>query len=560
MANLKEKIKVNWKSGLTVSLVSLPLSIALSVASWAWPLPWVIASVWWCLIASIFGGSKYNVVWAAWALTTLLSTFAAISTFTNWLGTFPMAFVLPFVAILTWLVILVIWAFKFEKYLIYVPSSVMYWFAAWVAITIAFSQLNDMLWLTGVTPSTHFVSKLMNSFDKIGTFSLSTFIVFVLTFGIILFLKRIKFVLPWVVVVAFLWVIFGMAMAHFGWDLWVSTLTSRYPDVVKWTLFIPLSFSSFFDLLKNSDFIYSIIKVSVVVALIAVLETLITAKLADSITGTKFNRRKEMLGLALANMWSGFAGGLPTTWVFVRTGLNIKTGANNSISSTIASVATGILTIVLFPFFKYIPMAVIAWILFNTALGLIEFEKFEKFWKDDKKSFLVSIVVAVITIFEDPSIWILLWATLALLFFADKLSRWEFEAMLGSKKKTIVHQHWAIFRCHDDSVETVVYSVEGILVYLDASSHFDNLEKIANLKNVKNVVLRMRDLFYVDIDWLDILEEAIEKLIEAWKNVTFTMPRPETYKYLKKKEFFKKAEKGKLVFQKTRLALDSLGY
>ena len=116
-------IIANWQSALTVALISVPLSIALSIASGAGPLPGLITGIWGTLIGSMFIGSNYNIIGAAGALTTVLFSATLVAPLA--LG----AAILPILALTTGVIIFVVWLLKLDRFLYYIPSSVMYGFA-----------------------------------------------------------------------------------------------------------------------------------------------------------------------------------------------------------------------------------------------------------------------------------------------------------------------------------------------------------------------------------------------------------------------------------------------
>ncbi len=554
MSDIVLRISQNWKSGLTVAMVSLPLSVALSIASGAGPLPGVITGVWACSVGALLIGSKYNIIGAAGALTTVLYGFANFGG-NNWV------FALPFLAIISGLIILLIWLLRLEKYLIYIPSSVMYGFATGVAVLIAFGQINDALGLKNVEPASHFLEKLVASWQALSTFSLPTLIVFLITFAIIFLLKKLKFAIPGAIIVSVLGIILGWISTNYNLGFELITLAAKYGEVPATVFQLP-NFMGFLELLKSNYFVYQLFSVVLVVALISILETLITAKLADKIVGDRSSARQELFGLGLANIVSGLAGGLPATGVFIRTGLNVKSGANDRMSGILAGVFTGMLALVFLPLFKYIPMAVIAGILFNTAIGLIEFEKFHRFWLEDKMNFLVMVLVAAVTVLEDASIGILLGVALALLVFVDKLSKGQFVVKFNCKNKVIGYETGHKFVCpkENEQVDVVVYSIEGIFAYIDAPSHQENLRVLANMPHLKTVILRMRDLFYMDLDGLDMLEESVIELQAMGKEVIFTGINKEVYRILKKSETIANLIHQGKVYNKTEQALQALGF
>ncbi len=153
MTSFSTNIKNNWKSGLTVSLVAMPLSISLAVASGSTPLIGIITAVWAGFIASIFGGSNYNVVGPTGALSGLIAAYAATH------GTDG----LPTLTVITGLMILAAYLLRLERYLIFIPSSVINGFTLGVALIIAFGQFNAAFGLYGLTKHESFFANVIES-------------------------------------------------------------------------------------------------------------------------------------------------------------------------------------------------------------------------------------------------------------------------------------------------------------------------------------------------------------------------------------------------------------
>ncbi len=545
-----DKIKFNWKSALTVAMVTLPLSIAISVASGGTPTQGVITSIWATFMAGIFGGSHYNILGVAGALTTILLSFSLEYGFEF----------LPIIAIFSGIIVLLIYLLKFEKYLVYVPSSVMYGFAGGVAIQIAITQINDALGLS--LPKTesilHSLEQTFSNLDKVNLLSL---LIFLITFSTLFILKKIKSPIPGVIPVSIFGILFGI-YANISEDLnkVVISLEEKLKSNIDFKLIDFVNPNNIGEVISNSDLFGAIFSISIIVAIISILETLITAKIADKITNTRFNSRKEMLGLSLANIFSGLFGGLPATGAFIRTGLNVKSGANSKMSQFLVSLITIVLSILFLGYFKYVPVAIIAGILFNTALGLIEIDKFQRYWKDDKTSLFVAILVLIIVVFRDASFGIIIGISVALLVFVDKLSKGEFEAIFNENKKIIECEHGSCFVIPNDNIDNIVYSIEGIMVYLDSEAHLHNFQKMVEMPNLKNVIIRMRDTFYMDLDGLDILDESVQMLHAKGITVLFTKPCQKVFNVMIKSKIFRQKQKDNLIFEKTELALKYLGF
>jgi SulP family sulfate permease len=138
METLFKNIQNNWKSGITVSLVSIPLSVSLAVASQTSPVIGILTAVWAGLIASIFGGSNYNIIGPTGALSGILAAYALM---------YGPATLAP-LAIVAGIFILIAYIAKLERFLVFVPGSTVQGFTLGVAVIISLGQLNFALGLS----------------------------------------------------------------------------------------------------------------------------------------------------------------------------------------------------------------------------------------------------------------------------------------------------------------------------------------------------------------------------------------------------------------------------
>ncbi len=503
---LRNNITLNWKAGLTVAFISVPLSIALSIASGAGPLPGIIAGIWGTLIGSFFIGSNYNIIGAAGALTTVL--FAATLTAPLGLG----AAILPLLALFTGAIILLVWALRLDRYLYYIPSSVMYGFAAGVAILIAASQLFDATGLSTLARTGHFLGDIEKFIANLGSVHTPSLLVFFAFLAGILAWKRYLKKIPAVIPAAIVGIIFGYVEAQY-FPLDIFSLQDKFGSISA-ALILPVAWDGLARLIADHQALFMVVKVSGLIALIAVLETLITAKLGDKLTKTESSSSRELFGLALANLGSGAMGGLPTTGVFIRTGANIKAGATHRTSGVLAALFTALIALLVLPFFSFIPMAVIAAILANTALGLLEIDKFQEYWNHERESFGVAILVALVTIFHDAGLAVAIGAMVALFLFASKVSHGRFDIVWNFSDGTTEETRGCrVLNIPTDKKLTFVsYSIAGNIGYIDANRHYTNLKKLAHSNGAPAVILRLKNLFSVDFEGMEALIEAAKEL------------------------------------------------
>jgi len=537
--NVIANLKNNWKSGFTVALVSIPLSISLAVASGASPVDGIITAVWAGLLASIFGGSNFNIVGPTGALSGILASYALLH------GSGELAVI----AVIAGIFILIAFFLKLERYLVFVPASAIHGFTLGVAAIIALNQLS---FATGVVSAIKHERLFDNVVDilrhiyQIDAITFSIFVVFLtLLFVLLKYIPRI----PAVIALTPFGIFLGYASSIQAIPLKLQTLQMKFGEL-SMTLFQ----------LEHWSFSQRMILPAFAVALIAILETMLSAKIADVMTHTKHDKRKEMLGLGIANIVSGIAGGLPATAALARTALNVRSGSTSKFSGTISAISIAIISFVLFGAFKFIPLAVIAAILVFTAVRMVEIQHFKRMFKFDHKEFALALVVAAITFYVDPIFGILFGTAAALILFVDKLTRGQFELLANNKDKKTVTQ---VFE--DESVhklgesQTLVYSIKGQLAYFNAAAHVHRFESEL-INNFENVVIRLRELYFIDIDGIEALDEIIQTNLSKGKNVYVTGVSPLIEQELTECREYQKLRTEQKVCKKTSDALNELGY
>lgn len=536
--NILTKLRENWKSGITVSLVSIPLSISLAVASGASPVVGIITAVWAGLLASIFGGSNFNIVGPTGALSGILAAYALMHG----------AGELSVIAVLAGVLILIGYLLKLERYLVFIPASAIHGFTLGVAFIIALNQLSFATGITGLPKHERLfdnVIETLKHFTQVDPVTAAVFLIFLAALFVLLkYTPRI----PAVIILTPIGIALGYAATIHAIPLELRTLQTQFGDLSM-------------TLVQHVDWAFNrgMIMAAAAVALIAVLETMLSAKIADTMTHTKHDKRKEMLGLGLANIASGIVGGIPATAALARTSLNVRTGSTSKFSATISSVCIALISFVFFSAFKYIPLAVVAAILVFTAARMVEMHHFRRLLKMDQKEFILSLFVAGITFYEDPIIGILVGTAAALILFVDKLTRGQFELVVNDNHRRIVKQTF-----EDESIRklgnshTLVYSIKGQLAYFNSNAHVHRFE--AGLNGYTNVVLRLRELYYVDLDGVEALDEIVQLIESKGKKVYITGVSPVIEGQIHESHEYRRLVKEHHVFKKTSEALNELGY
>lgn len=533
-----KNIQNNIKSGLTVSLISIPLSVSLAVASGATPIIGIITAIWAGLVAAIFGGSNFNIVGPTGALSGIIATYVILHGLAS----------LPMLAILTGVFIIIAYLLKLERYLILIPSSVIHGFTLGVAFIIGLGQLNSALGLQNLPQHESFFSNTFESLQHLGDASVTAFVLFVIFLAGLFAFKKFMPKLPGAIILAPIGIILGYLSESHILNISIQTLGSKFGDIN-------------FHFFETPNFGIStfMISTAAVVALVAILETMLSARIADGMTSTKHNGRKEMLGLGLANIVSGMFGGMPATAALARTSLNIKTGATHKTSALISTISIATISVLLLGYFKYIPLAVIAAILVYVAVQMVEMEHYGRLWRYEKSGFYVSLIVALATIVIDPIIGILLGVSISLLLFVDRISHGYFDIKVNKFDKGMIDSDSGVkLKEVTEDADVLLYSISGKLCYINSRAHIERFEN--NFVKYKYIIIRLREVNFIDTDGVEALDEMIDIIQKRGQKVILTGVNQNIIGLLSQiSHGYKRLEKRKMVFEKSELALRFLG-
>jgi len=532
-----EHIKDNWKAGLTVALVSLPLSISLAVASKVSPTAGIITAMWAGLVAAIFGGSNFNIIGPTGALSGIIAVYAL----TN--GVRAVALL----TLMSGIFILCAYLLKLERYLIFIPSSVMHGFTLGVAFIIGLNQFNYAFGLKNIPQHKQFFANVVESLRHINEFSWISLVIFLSFFSGLLLLRTFAPKIPGAVVLAPVGILIGFLSKLAFVPLRVQTLGDNFFNIT-------------FKFFERPSLMWSssLIGTAAIIALIAILETMLSAKIADTMTHTKHDARKEMLGLGLANLVSGFVGGMPATAALARTSLNIKTRATHKSAAAINVFFIVILSLFFLAYFTYIPLAVIAAILVYVAVQMIEAHHFVTFFRYERTNFWIALIVAAATIGKNPMVGILLGATISLIVVLEKISQGQCDIKISKRNGDVIGALAAnAARTFDKTADVVMYSMKGKLCYINSGAHVARFE--TDLEHYTYIIVRLQEIYFIDLDGVAALDDIIKRAEARGQIIMISSVFPSALALLEQASGgYKKLQKEGLVFKRTHDALSYL--
>jgi SulP family sulfate permease len=484
--HIKEVVreKDNYKAGITVAFVSVPLSIALGIASGTTPVRGVATAIFGGLCASLFGSSDYNIVGPAGALSGMFMSYTI-----QWTDD-----VLPWISLVSSACVLACALAKLHTYMLFMPTSVFEGFTVGVALIIGLNQINFACGLQPEIKHKHFYMNIYESLIHLDETKWPSLVLFLIQMPTLWYLARRIPKIPWTVVYPLVSIPLG-ALADqglLGFEL--LTLKSKYGMLTP-ALAEPLKpLGEIVPAEETGSFLIAAFSTSVV----AVLETLISAKIASTRVDRGFNEMIEMRGLTVAHVVCGLTGAMPPTGVFVRTSLNTGLGATHKFSQFLNAIVVMIIFMATMPIFSYVPQATIAALLVVASIRMTPISYLKRLWRENKGSLALCVVTALICVFEDPVIGLAVGMALALLYGA---------------KRTLVAPQIRVSTVGTSASETgIMHVVKAIggLTYLNADVFVEKARKVGD---ATHVLFDMENLCSLDHDGF----AAINKVVLAWQ-------------------------------------------
>lgn len=453
-------LRADALAGLTVAIVALPLSMAIAIASGVGPERGLYTAIVGGFLVSALGGSRYQIGGPAGAFIVLVAACVmAIGVQGLILAT-----------ILSGLILIAAGLLRLGTYIRYIPYPVTVGFTAGIAVIIFASQLREMFGLTlpGGEPG-EIVEKLQALWTARGTVTWAAVAVAALTAAVILGLRRVRPRWPGMLIAV------AVASALVATlDLPVATIGSRFgqlpqmlpvpalPDLALWREALPWA-ASF--------------------ALLGAIESLLSAVVADGMSGARHRSNAELVAQGVANIGSGLFGGFCVTGTIARTATNVRAGSRGPVSGMLHSLFLLGFLVIAAPLAAYIPLAALAGLLAVVAWGMAERHEFAALLRSSRGDALVVAATFLLVVFRDLTEGIVVGFALAGLVFIKRMSE------------------TAGMRPRDDEpqplrADRVVYHLEGPYFFGAAAQFGGVLDRIAQVPRA--LVLEMSGVPLID--------------------------------------------------------------
>lgn len=530
-------IWANRKSALAVTMINIPLSLALAIASGATPLQGLLTAFWAWLLAAIFCSSHHNIYGPAGSLAGILLPIAI---------TYGIAY-LPILAIWGWLIILLIAVLRLSKYIVLIPTSALQWFLLGIGLIIGLQQIPAALGMDlGYT-----ITQVFANLWEINSIAIWIFIISMIVLQ--LFKKFLPSV-PWAIVVTVLGALLGKFFIRAGSSI-LPLLIDVYTEV-KFSLFQIPDFWMVTGLFSDTVALKAVLIASVWVAVIAVLETLISSRMAYKETRVAFDAQREVYGLWITNLLSGLVWSLPSSALVPRTTMNMTSGATHRMSGGLVSIITAVIALFLFEWrLAYLPFAVTAAILIDVAMGMINLSLYHKMRKLEKQSILIILFVWVLSYLWDPMMGILVGAVMALLTVVKRSMEADlmvnvFRWWRHAKKLTL-----SDYESFQQVWDVIIVKLEWELNYLTTESHISAMQSVAD---AETIILWFGHTASLDIDAMEEFALQIQQRLADDKNVYLTGLHGHTLHMMEQSGVFGHLEANGYVYESKSELLDKI--
>jgi SulP family sulfate permease len=389
-----DKFRQDAIAGLTVAVVALPLSMAIAVASGVTPERGLFTAIVGGFLVSALGGSRFQIGGPAGAFIVLVAATVAEFGLDGLLLT----------VLVSGVMLTLIGATGLGSLIRYMPHPVTVGFTCGIAATIFASQLRDLFGLTlsGPEPGP-LLAKFVALWHALPTLNWAALGIGVGSSALIFVLRQWRPTWP-----AMLIAIALASIAALGLHLPVETIGSRFGE-------LPHGLPAPHVPDVSTSLLMQILPAAFSFTLLGGVESLLSAKVADGMTGRKHRSNMELVAQGIANIASAVFGGISVTGTIARTATNIRAGARSPLSGMLHSVYLLLFMLVAAPLARYIPLAALAGVLVVVCWYMAEKEEFVRLVKD-WRSAVVLVPTFAVTLFKDLTFGIIAGCILAALF------------------------------------------------------------------------------------------------------------------------------------------------
>lgn len=471
-------------SGLTVSIVSLPLAMALAIASGLTPAQGLYTAIIAGFLIALFGGSRYQIGGPTGAFAIVILEVLQGYGYSG----------LVAAMLLTGVILIVAGLCKLGSYIKYIPYPVVIGFTAGIGLTLITTQIKDLLGMDLEALPKSFTAKWWTYITNLPRANEAAAFIGGISLALYVLIRKYTPKVP-----VYLAILVVTTLITFGFNLPVETIGSKYGALPK-TLPMP-------ELpVLNFDVFRSVFASAITVAFLAAVESLLSAKVVDSMSGDAHNPNAELIGEGIANFACAFFAGMPATGAIARTATNYRANAYSPMSGMMQSVFLFAFMFGLSSLVQYIPLSALALILVIIGYNMLNLDKMWHLCKSQAGDRWTLIVTVLLTVLVNLSAAIAVGFIMAAVIFMHRMSK---EIELANMEDMVQDVDVAVAQELREQ-KIVVVRVAGPLffgVVSEISQFFRHIEARPNV-----IIIRMGHVSMIDASGANLIVEFIQKM------------------------------------------------
>jgi sulfate permease, SulP family len=478
------------QAGIIVGVVAIPLALAFAIASGVPPEKGLITAIVGGFLISLLGGSRVQIGGPTGAFVVIVAGIVA-------------KYGLEKLAVCTLMagaILIVLGLARFGGAIKFIPYPVVVGFTSGIAVIIFSSQIKDLLGLPVADVPAPFVEKWAAIVPAIPRASVATMGVAAGSLAILLLWPRLSRKVPAPIVA-----ITAATAAVAALGLPVETIGSRFGNV---SLGIPRPHLPPIDLASVRD----LFSPAVTIALLAGIESLLSAVVADGMIGSRHKSNVELVGQGIANIGSAIFGGIPATGAIARTATNVKNGGRTPIAGMVHAVTILVLMLFLGRSIRYVPLAALSAILVVVAYHMSEWRSFAHIFRTPRSDVLVLLTTFLLTVLVDLTVAVQAGVVLAAFLFMKRMAD---VTNVGMVTRELVEAPDGTMNADSEGVArrkvpagVEIYEVNGPFFFGAADKIKDVLHFVAKKPQV--FILRMRNVPAMDASGIRVLDDLFE--------------------------------------------------
>ena len=480
-------------AGVTVGLVALPLAMAFAIASGLTPQAGIYCAVVTGFLVSALGGSRYQIAGPTGAFVVVVAGIVDTYGVNGLFMCTMMAGVL----------LVILGATRMGAVVKYLPRPVVIGFTNGIAVLIASTQLRDFFGLQVAHPPSAFAARMAELARHAGTVS-PVALAFGATALAVMIVLRIKAPRVPAAILALVAGTAAVMLLAPG----VDTIGTRFGG-------IPSGLPHFTVPHFEAALLPTLLRPAVTVALLGAIESLLSAVVADRMSGDRHKPNVELVAQGIANIVSPLVGGLPATGAIARTATNIRSGARTPVAGMLHAVTLLVVLLAAAPLAKFIPMPVLAAILLMVAWNMGEWHEIPKLLRLTKTDVAVWLATFGLTVFADLTVAVEVGLVLAALTFVRRVANTTDIAVVTpdfmEEERAHIHQDPAI------PPYVTVFKIRGPFLFGAADKLLAMLDDTDALAPV--IIVRLRYMTAIDGTGLRAFEDLSERLSRSGRTL-----------------------------------------